>query len=276
MKKSKLLWPGPERPPGFFPGRAGACAPRVPLPRAAASQCGAVLLLLPFLALLPGAAMSSGDVMAWAVAQGCVAALLGRWLGMEAWWFPIHALFVPGLVWMLGLGLPPLLSLGAFCALAAVFWSVSRTRVPLFLSSRATARALVALLPRERRFTFVDLGCGLGGVMSSLGRACSLGRYDGIEAAPLPFFISWLRAVLAGRSGQVSWGNFHDLDLSRYDVVYVYLSPAAMTGLWAKARREMRAGSLLISNSFAVPGVPASRTVATGPHGGSKLLLWRM
>jgi hypothetical protein len=35
----------------------------------------------------------------------------------------------------------------------------------------------------------------------------------------------------------------------------------------------MRSGSLLISNGFAVPGVPPALTVATGD---SRLLLWRM
>ena len=49
-----------------------------------------------------------------------------------------------------------------------------------------------------------------------------------------------------------------------------------MGDLWHKASREMRSGSLLISNSFAVPGVPPALTVATGAHGDSRLLLWRM
>jgi hypothetical protein len=267
--------PSPERVIAAA-GPAGAYPVRVPLVQAAAAQLGAFLLVLALTALVPAAAPAQGEAMAWAWVQGIVAARLGRGLGMDSWWLPLHALFVPGLVWMLALGLPPLYFLGAFCALASVYWGVSGTRVPLFLSSRAAARALADLLPPERSFTFVDLGSGLGGVISSLARARPAGRYYGIEAAPLPFLLSRLRAVLGMRGCELSWGDFQDLDLGRYDVVYAYLSPAAMPGLWDKARREMRAGSLLISNSFAVPGVPPTSTVATGAQGGSRLLLWRM
>jgi hypothetical protein len=195
---------------------------------------------------------------------------------MDAWWLPIHALFVPGLVWTQGFGLPPVYALAVFCVLASLYWGVYRTRVPLFLSSRATAQAVAELLPRERSFTFIDLGCGLGGVLASLARARPAGHYYGIESAPVPFLLSWLRAAFAAQSCRISWGDFQNLDLGRYDVVYAYLSPAAMGDLWNKASREMRCGSLLISNSFDIPGVPPALTVATGKRGDSRLLLWRM
>jgi len=271
-----LPLPGPERVIDAATESAGVYPAPVPLLRAAAVQAGALLLILALMALVPAAATAGSDAMTWAWVQGIVAARLGRSLGMETWWLPMHALFVPGLMWMLGLGLPPHYSLGAFCLLASVYWSVSRTRVPLFLSSRAAARAVADLLPQERSFTFIDLGSGLGGVLSCLARARPAGRYYGIEAAPLPFLLSRLRAALGGHACRISRGDFQDLDLGCYDVVYAYLSPAAMPGLWVKASREMRAGSLLISNSFAVPGVPPTFTLATGARDGASLLLWRM
>jgi hypothetical protein len=271
-----LPLPSPERRIDAAGVSVGAYSARVPLLRAAAAQAGACLLILALVALVPAASMPNSDPMAWAWVQGIVAARLARGLGMDAWWLPMHALFLPGLVWMLGLGLPPLYPLGAFCLLASVYWGVSRTRVPLFLSSRAVARAVADLLPREGRFDFVDLGSGLGGMLSFLARARPAGRYHGIESAPVPFLLSRLRAALMPQTCQVRWGDFEHLDLGGYDVVYAYLSPAAMTGLWDKARREMRTGSLLISNSFAVPGVPPTLTLAAAARGGSTLLLWRM
>ena len=271
--------PNPERVVGVVAGAAGAYRARVPLLRAAAAQAGASLVVLAVLALTAlgaDAAAGNGNAMNWALLQGIVAASFGRVLGMEAWWLPIHALFVPGLVWTLGFGLPPAYALGAFCLLASLYWGVSRTRVPLFASSRAAAQAVANLLPQARSFSFLDLGCGLGGVLACLARARPAGRYYGIEAAPLPFLLAWLRAALVGPSCRISWGDFRDLDFGRYDVVYAYLSPAAMGELWRKASREMRSGSLLISNGFAIPGVPPVLTVATGAPGGSRLLLWRM
>lgn len=267
--------PSPERAVDAVAGPALAYPARVPLRQAAAVQAGAALLLLALAAVVPAAAAHSG-AMTWALLQGIIAARLARGLGMEAWWLPMHALFVPGMVWTLGLGLPPVYAFAAFCLLASLYWGVSRTRVPLFLSSRAAAHAVADLLPRGRSFTFLDLGCGLGGVLAYLARAHPAGRYYGIESAPLPFLLSRLRAVLGAQSCRISWGDFRELDLGRYDVVYAYLSPAAMGDLWRKARREMRCGSLLISNGFAIADVPPTSTVATGAQGDSRLLLWRM
>ena len=252
-----------------------AVAARVPLARAAAAQAASALLVLASMVFLPEV-MSNEGVMTWAVLQGIVAASLGRAMGMEIWWLPIHAAFAPGLVWMLALGLPPVYALVAFCMLVSVFWGVSRTRVPLFLSSRAAARAVAKLLPRDRGFSFLDLGCGLGGVLTRLARECPAGRYHGIESAPVPFLLSRLRTALGPRSCRILWGDFNKLDLGGYDVVYAYLSPAAMSELWRKARREMRAGSLLISNSFSIPGVPPTLSVPTGATGDARLLLWRI
>lgn len=254
---------------------AGRYPARVPLAQAAVAQAAAALLVLVVAVLVPEAAQN-GDAMTWALLQGIVAASLARVLGMDIWWLPIQALFAPGLVWTLGYGLPPAYALAAFFALASVFWGVSHTRVPFFLTSRAAARALAKLVPRDEGFAFIDLGCGIGGVLASLARARPRGRYHGIEAAPLPFLLSWLRSALGPHACRIRWGDLGGVDLGRYDVVYAYLSPAAMGHLWRKARREMRHGSLLISNSFEIPGVAPTASVAIGAPGEGKLLLWRM
>lgn len=275
----KAAYPSSPNPESLIPqsaARAGAFQAGVPLVQAATAQCGAFLATLSLLYLYPSPAPGAGDVLALAVLQGGVAAVLGRVLGMESWWIPIHALFVPGLVGLLQLRLPPVWFLAGFAVLASVYWSVARTRVPLFLSSRAAARAVAELLPRERSFMFIDLGSGLGGMLCNLARARPAGSFHGIESAPLPFLLSTLRTALSVPSGKVGWGHFQDLDLGHYDVVYAYLSPAAMPGLWVKARREMRPGTLLISNAFAIPGVAPTCIVPTERHGGAALLLWRM
>jgi hypothetical protein len=259
-----------------IPSVNGIYAERVPLAAAAAAQGMAVVTVLLLIAIMPGDSASGVHPLSWALVQGLAAAAIGRSLRMEPWWIPIHALFVPGLVWILAYQPPPEFALILFCLLASVYWGVSRSRVPLFLSSPAAARAVADLLPRDRDFSFLDLGCGLGGVLAHLARARPLGRYHGVELAPVPFLLCRLRAALIGRNCRVSWQDFNTLDLGRYEVIYAYLSPAAMDGLWEKATREMRPGSLLISNSFSVPGVqPAfSRPAGTGCE--SRLLVWRM
>lgn len=209
----------------------------------------------------------------WALLQGALAALLGRYLGLDPWWIGINALFVPGLVCALALDLPSHWALIAFLLLASLYWGVTRSRVPLFLSSRAALEAVASLLPHGRGFSLADLGCGTGGVLRFLSRARPLGRFYGFESAPLPFLLSRFRV---GRRARVAWRDFWRADLGDYDVVYAYLSPAPMPALWRKARREMRPGSLFVSNSFCVSGVPPERVIGVGDHLRSTLYVWRM
>ncbi len=251
-------------------------APSVPLRKAMAAHGGAALLVLSLMALAPASLRHPDALLAWALAQGVLAALLGLALRLERWWLPINLLFAPGLMLALGLSLPPIYPLGAFVLLALLYSGVVGSRVPFYLSSRAAARALAELLPSHHGFAFIDLGCGLGGVLGLLARARPMGRYCGVELALAPFLLGWLRSRLSGRPFEVRCADLRNIDLGPYDVVYAYLSPAAMPGLWQQARRQMRPGSLLVSNSFAVPGVPAAATRATGARDGSKLLLWRM
>jgi hypothetical protein len=257
-------------------GANPAYAERVPLLAAAAAQGAGVLVVLLAMAMLPHEAVRGVQALAWALLQGMAAAAVGYRLRMDSWWIPIHASFVPGLVWMLGFELPPAFALALFCLMASVYWGVSCNRVPLYLSTPAASQAVAELIPRDRDFAFLDVGCGLGSVLAYLARARPAGVYHGVEVAPVPFLLCRLRALLVGRNCRVEWEDFRKRDFGRYDMIYAYLSPAAMAGLWEKASREMRPGSLLVSNSFAIPEVPPTFTLSTGAGGGSPLLVWRM
>lgn len=210
-----------------------------------------------------------------AFAQGTLAVLLARLLGMPSWWLAIEFLFAPALVGALSLQLSPTWYLGGFTLLALVYWSVFQTRVPLFLTSRQAHAALAELLPHTPGFRLIDLGSGLAGVLATLSRVRPDGRYEGIETAPLPMLISKLR-LLGKPDCAVAWGSFWQRDLSEFDVVYAYLSPAPMEQLWRKVRAEMKPGSLFVSNTFGVPGIDPERTIALDDLSSSVLHVWRM
>ena len=57
------------------------------------------------------------------------------------------------------------------------------------------------------------------------------------------------------RGGQTFALDMWKADLSKYDVVYAFLSPELMPQLWEKVSQEMSTGSVFISNSFAVPDI---------------------
>ena len=208
---------------------------------------------------------------------GFTAATLSYRLKMDGWWLPIQFFFIPALVATLSLSLSPTLFLIAFLVMLAVYWSTFRTQVPLYLSSNKVWEALEGKLPAGQPFNFIDLGSGLGGVLTHLAKTHPLGSFHGVEAAPLPFIWSWLRIKLGGyRQCSVHWGSMWDKDLSQYDVVFAYLSPVPMEALWNKARQEMRPGSLFISNTFVVPNHPPQETLTIEDMHHSTLYLWRM
>lgn len=215
---------------------------------------------------------------------GGIATALSHIAKQARWWLPIQLLFAPALVLMLTLHIPPGIFLAAFLIMLVVYWSTFRTQVPLYLSSNQVWMALASLLPppcgENTGFKFIDLGSGLGGVLTHLAQARPDGHYSGVESAPLPFLWSWLR-TRGYPNCTVRWGSIWDknlevCNLAQYDVVFAYLSPVPMEQLWRKARAEMRPGSLFISSTFAVPDQAAHQTLQVNDLHRSTLLIWRM
>jgi SAM-dependent methyltransferase len=208
------------------------------------------------------------------VLQGVLAAVLGSCLRLPAWWIPLNLLFIPAAALVHRLGLPPSPFLFAFVLLALVFWTTFRTRVPLYLSSRDASEKLADLVPVAEGVRVLDLGCGLGGLLQQLAGLRPLARLEGVEIAPLPALVAWLRLRSVPHC-RIYRRDLWRLDLAQYDVVYAFLSPAPMSALWDKVRREMRPGTLFVSNSFPVPGVGADRVIALVGRGARSLYVWQ-
>jgi len=109
-------------------------------------------------------------------------------------------------------------------------------------SSKKCCRVMVGLA--EGRVA--ELGAGFGGVSCALKKkGCQL---ESFEISFLPYWICRLRGVRAKRK------DFFDADLSSFDTIICYLYPGAMEKLRLKFERELKPGTLVITNTFAVPG----------------------
>ena len=206
-----------------------------------------------------------------ALLQGALAALLSRLRRQAAWWPVMHLLFLPAALAALSLRLPPWVFLGVFLLMLTLYWSTFRTQVPFYASGAAAWSAVAAELP-QRPLRMIDIGSGLGGLVVDLATRRPDSSFEGIELAPLPWLVSRARQA-AGARCRFLRGDYQRLDFAAYDVVFAYLSPAAMPALWAKARAEMRRGTLLLSHEFAVPGVAPQIVRPTRP-GGPVLYGW--
>ena len=238
--------------------------------RALLAQAAAFLVLL--LAARIGLRLPAWG---WATLQGALAALLGSGLGLPARWAPLQAALPFAMLLRLRWDYAPWIDLAVLAGLALVYGGGLATRVPLYNASRDAWAKLETLLPERPGFTFVDLGCGLGGPLAHLASARPDGSFLGVEASPLPWFAARLRCA-GRRNARILLGSLWAQDLGRFDVVYAFLSPEPMPALWAKARKEMRPGSRLVSHSFEVPGAPPARVLPVQGRPGARLLVWEM
>ncbi len=243
-----------------------------PLSAAVASQLLALLILLSAVRVFDGFSLATWQLL---LAQGVLAAIISRPFGMANWWLLLHLLF-PLLLWLaMSWQIPSWIYLVAFIVTLLVFWNSAGERVPLYLSNQTTWQALSNLLPAQDSFRFVDLGSGLAGTLNYLAQQHPEGEFVGVESAPLPMLLARLRCKKQHNITLLQQ-DMWSLNLARFDVVYCFLSPEPMPKIYVKARKEMRPGSLLISNSFTVQGREPDQVLELDDRRRTRLYLWRM
>jgi len=222
--------------------------------------------------------------LAAALAAGVIAAGIGyRIMRLPPWWLVIHVAFPPALLLAAGTDIEGWVFGILFVLSVLVFWNTLRDRVPLYLTNATAAAAVAdladALEKNQDAATprFVDLGSGPGGFALRVADRLADWQVVGIESSPVLYGLAVLRCWLAGTANlRFQRASIWQTDLAGFDAVYAFLSPAPMERLYAKARAEMRPGSLFISNTFAVPGQEPDEIVEVADRRRSRLLIWRL
>ena len=190
-------------------------------------------------ALALGAGMACGA----ALALGCA----GTWRrAIAALGFPTLVLAsgaaqgVPAWAWLL-LAAPLLLlyPMGAW------------RDAPFFPTPHGALDGLAAALGAPAPQRVLDAGCGLGHGLAALRTQWPGAQFTGIERSR----VLQLAAALRCRFASVQAGDIWAADWRGFDLVYLFQRPESMARAWAKAQREMRPGSWLVSLEFDVPGL---------------------
>lgn len=218
-------------------------------------------------------------IVSMVLLQATFASVLSAVFGMAVWWRWIHFIFPLALYGMTLAHIPNTVYVVGFFITLSLYWTTFKTQVPFYPSRPAVWQALQPLITQTRQpqqaLRVIDIGSGLGDLSMYLAKANKQDRVEGIEIAPLPWLISWLRSRLLRSSARFKLGNYQQLNFAEYDLVFAYLSPAAMPQLWQKATQQMRSGSVLVSLEFDIPSAPATRIIHTGASS-PKLYVWRM
>lgn len=207
--------------------------------------------------------------------QALTAAIFSYLAGMASWWRWIHLCF-PLAIWgMSNWHVPNEFYLAGFIISLSLFWTTFRSQVPFFPSRPVVWQQVARLMPQDKPVRMIDIGSGLGDMSMYIAKVRLDSHIVGIEIAPLPWLLSFIRAWIGHSSAIFKLGDYRKLDFASYDVVFAYLSPAAMQALWEKASKEMRPGSLLISHEFEIPGVTPSLCVA-GDKQSPAIYVWQL
>ncbi len=207
--------------------------------------------------------------------QALLASIFSYFVGMATWWRWIHLCF-PIVIWgMTNWRFPNEFYLAGFIISLSLFWTTFRSQVPFFPSRPAVWKQVAKLMPKDKSLSLIDIGSGLGDMPMYIAKMRPECHIEGIEIAPLPWLLSFIRGKIRRSPAVFRLGDYRSLDFSGYDIVFAYLSPAAMLALWEKANQEMKSGSLLISLEFEIPGANPSMRIAGSEHS-PMIYVWRL
>ncbi len=214
-------------------------------------------------------------VFAVVLATAC-AYLAARFQQLPNSWKLINALLPLAAALNLSVEIPGWLFSVPFVLLALTYAPALWTRVPYYPTPRAAYALLLAELPSDRPFTFIDIGCGFGDLLRFLSQRRPLGQFIGIEVGPLPWLVANVRNILSRRRNlSILYRDMWRYPLSDVDVVYTFLSPAAMPRIWQKVTTELRPGSTFITLSFPVPA-HSDEVISVKDTRASKLYIHRI
>lgn len=160
-------------------------------------------------------------------------------------------------------------------SISIVVWAIKNGIGPTITSPRQK-RCLLASLPEDVKGNVFDLGSGWGTLAISLARRLPGCQVIGYENSPVPYFFSkGLQLLLRFPNLQFSKQDILRVPLHEASLIVCYLYPGAMKKLKPKFEEELRPGTVVITNTFAVPGWNPVNTFFTEDVYRSKIYLYR-
>ena len=132
--------------------------------------------------------------------------------------------------------------------LLSMFWPPDSPWAPWWRTNKKIARSICNLARITKDDIVYDLGCGDGTALSVAAGEFGA-RGVGIEIDPLRYLTSKVRFKINGlnRRIKIFKKNFHNADISKASVVFVYLVPKALERLQPKFERELKKGTRIVS-----------------------------
>ncbi|MCC5831582.1 MAG: class I SAM-dependent methyltransferase [Chlamydiales bacterium] len=143
-------------------------------------------------------------------------------------------------------------------------------------TSRRARNALFTLLPNTSKNVF-ELGSGWGNLIFPLAKRFPSAQIHAFEGSPLPWAFSVaMKKILCYRNLTIRRENFFKISLSDADLVVCYLYSGAMRRLKKKFQEELKQGTLIVTNTFAIPGWIPDRVLVMDDLWRSHIYLYKI
>lgn len=141
--------------------------------------------------------------------------------------------------------------------LLSMIWPPDSPWSPWWRTNNKTAHAICKTAKINEEDFIIDLGCGDGEVLltaASKYKASGLG----IEIDPFRAYYASLRIVLRGLSKKVEIkrANLFETNISKASVIVVYLVPKTLKRLEPIFKKQLRAGTRVVSYMYEIPYLP--------------------
>jgi hypothetical protein len=141
-----------------------------------------------------------------------------------------------------------------YVMLTIVAFSIYNGISPMPSSRKALSSILHLIKETSPDGNIIDLGSGWGTLCFAVAKAFPKKEVHGYENSPAPYMFCLLIKVLLKRKNlHFTFRNFHEISLHEAGLVLCYLYSGAMTKLKLKLELELRPGTMVISNTFAMP-----------------------
>lgn len=162
------------------------------------------------------------------------------------------------------------------CLIFIVGWSIKNGISPM-PSTRKAKAAMLSLIPLNQTGTLYELGAGWGTLLIPLGKRYICATIIGFETSAIPFWVGRIRLWIHQFPHVfVKRMDFFEIDLSEASIVVCYLYPEAMRRLKLKMEKELKPGTLVISNTFAIPGWTPLKTLNINDLYSTHIYLYRL
>jgi hypothetical protein len=139
--------------------------------------------------------------------------------------------------------------------ISIVSYTVYNEISPMPTSQKAKKYLLKALPKDLPKGKIYELGSGWGTLAFPIAFHFSQTPVIAIENSPLPFLFSKSRFFLESpKNLKILKQNFFTLSLNDAALIICYLYPKGMQKLKIKFENELKSGTWVISNTFAIPG----------------------